>query len=141
MKRLHLALILPCVLFSISGFAEEQPLITPQTQGEVSFVSGGVGGDEREAMQAIRANYNLNLLFSVKGSGEYLSDVKVRITDSKDNTVLDTVSDGPKLFAKLKPGRYVVTVDSDGQVLHKTATVGDKRTTSLSFTWPAEQGN
>lgn len=141
MKRLHLALILPCVLFSIPGVAEEQSLIEPQTQGEVSFVSGGVGGDEREAMQAIRANYNLNLLFSVKGSGEYLSDVKVRITDIKDNTLLDTVSDGPKLFAKLKPGHYVITVDSDGQVLHKMATVDDKRTTTLSFAWPAEQGN
>ncbi len=141
MKRLQLALILPCVLFSFPGFAEEQSLINPQHQGDVSFVSGGVGADERDAMQAIRANYDLNLLFSVKGSGEYLSDVKVRIADSKDNTVLDTVSDGPKLFANVKPGRYLVTVDSDGQVIHKTATVGGKRATTLLFTWPPEKGN
>lgn len=141
MKRLHLALILPCILFSLSAVAEQE-LITPQTQGEVTFVNGGVGGDEQAAMQALRPDYNLHLLFSIKGTGEYVSDVRVRIADSSGNTLLETVSDGPMLFAKLKPGRYTVTVDRDGQVVRKTATVANTtKRTSLSFTWPQEQGN
>ena len=111
-------------------------MIKPQTQGEVSFVSGGVGGDERSAMQAIRADYNLSLLFSVQGSGEYLSDVKVSITDAKGNTLLETVSDGPMLLASLKPGHYNVSAELDGQVAHKKAMVGNKQRTSLSFIWP-----
>ena len=89
----------------------------------------------------MRADYNLSLLFSVKGTGEYVSDVKVRITDSSGNTFLETVSDGPMLFAKLKPGRYIVTVDRDGQVIHKTVTVGGKPRASLSFTWAQEKGD
>ena len=140
MKRLYLALILPFALFSFPAFAE-QSLIKPQTQGEVNFVSGGVGVDEMNAMQAMRADYNLSLLFSVQGTGEYLSDVKVSITDSSGNTLLETVSDGPKLFARLKPGRYTVTADLDGQVSHKMATVGDKKTTSLSFTFRQQREN
>ena len=136
MKRLHLALILPCILFSFQVVAES--MIKPQTQGEVTFVSGGVGGDERNAMQAIRADYNLSLLFSVQGSGEYLSDVKVSITDSKGNTFLETVSDGPMLLASLKPGRYTVTADLDGQVAHKKAAVVGNKRTSLSFIWPQQ---
>ncbi len=140
MKPLHLALILPCLLFSVPALAE-QAVIEPQTQGEVTFVSGGVGGDEQNAMQAMRADYNLNLLFSVQGTGEYVSDVKVSITDSGGNTLLESVSDGPMLFARLKPGRYRISVDRDGQVLHKSATVGSKKRTSLSFTWPQEQGD
>lgn len=135
MKRLHLVVILSCVLFSLLSVAEQSP-VEPKTQGEVIFISGGVGADERSAMQAIRANYNLSLLFSIRGTGEYASDVKVYITDSRGNTVLETVSDGPELFAKLKPGRYIVTADRAGQVIHKTATVESKRTTSLSFAWP-----
>ncbi|MEQ1485672.1 carboxypeptidase regulatory-like domain-containing protein [Methyloglobulus sp.] len=103
MKRLQLTLILSCILFSFQAIAES--LVKPQTQGDVTFVSGGVGGDERSAMQAIRTDYNLSLLFSVQGSGEYLSDVKVSITDSKGNTFLETVADGPMLLASLKPGR------------------------------------
>lgn len=135
MKKLHIALILPCVLFNTLAVAE-QFLIKPQTQGEVTFVSGGVGIDEQNALQAMRDDYNLNLLFSVKETGEYLSDVKVHITDSSGNTVLETVSDGPMLFAKLKPGRYKITVDLNGQVIHKTAIVGGKQRTSLSFALP-----
>lgn len=140
MKPLHLALVLPCVLFSFPAVAE-QSLIEPQTQGEVSFISGGVGSDEQKAMQAVRANYNLSLLFSQKGTGEYLTGVKVHITNPGGNTFLQTVSDGPMLFAKLKPGRYIVAVDQDGQVIQKTATVGQKQRTSLSFAWPQQKGN
>lgn len=136
MKQLQLALILPCFLFSFQVVAET--MIKPQTQGEVTFISGGVGGDERSAMQEIRTDYNLSLLFSVQGSGEYLSDVKVSVTDAKGNTVLETVSDGPMLLASLKPGHYTVTAELDGQVTHKKAMVGNKQRTSLSFIWPQQ---
>lgn len=134
MKLFQLTLFLSCILFSFLAIADS--LIKSQTQGDVTFVSGGVGGDERSAMQAIRADYNLSLLFAVQGSGEYLSDVKVSVTDAKGNTVLETVSDGPMLLASLKPGHYKVTAELDGQVTHKKATVGNKRRTSLSFIWP-----
>ena len=134
MKTLYLALILPCVLFSLTSLAEESA-IQPQTQGEVTFVTGGVGIDERNALDASRANYNLSLLFSVQGTGDYLSDVKIRITDLKGNVFLETVSDGPKLFAKLPPGRYIVIADLNGETYHKTVSVRGKQNTSLSFTW------
>jgi len=134
MKRLYLALILPCILLSLPAVAE-QFMIQPQTQGEVTFVSGGVGFDERNEMQAIRADYNLHLLFSITGTGEYLSDVQVLIRDAKGNVYLEAVSDGPMLFARLSPGRYLVTADHDGQLIQKWATVGKQRA-SLYFRWP-----
>lgn len=140
MKQVRGAFFFLWLFLSFLAFAED-PLIKPQTQGEVSFVSGGVGGDERAAMQAMRADYNLSLLFSVAGSGEYLSDVKVSIKDSSGNNLLDAVSDGPMLFAKLKPGRYTVSADNNGQVMRKTATVGNSRLTSLAFAWPREQSD
>ena len=134
MKPLYLALILPCLLLSLPSLAEESA-IQPQTQGDVTFVTGGVGIDERNELDATRANYNLSLLFSVQGSGNYLSDVSIRITDLKGNVFLETVSNGPKLFAKLPSGRYIVTVDLNGETYHKTVSVRGKRNTSLSFTW------
>ena len=134
MKTLYLALILPCLLLSLPSLAEESA-IQPQTQGDVTFVTGGVGIDERNELDATRANYNLSLQFSVQGSGNYLSDVNIRITDLKGNVFLETVSNGPKLFAKLPSGRYIVTVDLNGETYHKTVSVRGKRNTSLSFTW------
>lgn len=136
MKKLYLALALPYLLFSFSALAEQSEM-QPQSQGDVTFVSGGVGGDEQNALRAMQSDYNLNLLFSVQGTGEYLSDVQVTITDTKGNVFLETVADGPKLFANLKPGRYIVMANQDGRVVRKTATVGNHRT-SLSFTWPQD---
>ncbi len=134
MKTLYLALILPSLLFSLTLLAEESA-IQPQTQGEVTFVTGGVGIDERNALDASRSNYNLSLLFSVQGTGNYLSDVKIRITDLKGNVFLETVSDGPKLFAKLPPGRYIVIADLNGETYHKTVSIRGKQNTSLYFSW------
>ena len=141
MKPLYLALILPCVLLLSRPSLAEESAIQPQTQGEVTFVTGGVGIDERKELDATRANYNLSLLFSVQGSGNYLSGVNIRITDLKGKVFLETVSDGPKLFAKLPSGRYIVTVDLNGEAYHKTVSVGGKKNTSLSFTWSQKMGN
>lgn len=140
MKRLNVMLIIAGLLFSLTA-AAEQSVLKPQTQGDVTFVSGGIGTDEQNEMQAVRADYNLNLLFSVKGTGEYVSDVKIVITDSSGDIVLDTVADGPMLFALLKPGRYTISVYRDGQLLSKKITVGSKKRTSLTLSWPQETGD
>jgi hypothetical protein len=126
---------LPWLMLSFLVFAEETLLVT-QTQGDISFISGGVGGDERDAMQAISKNYNLNLLFSLDGSGEYLSDVQVRIKDTAGNSLLDTVADGPMFFAKLKPGRYDLNVEQSGHSIEKTIVIDGKQRARLSLSWP-----
>ena len=137
MKRRHLAHILPWILYSFSAIADSS-MIKQQSQGDVTFISGGIGGEERDVLQAVRADYNLALLFSMQGTGEYFSDVTVSISDAKHQTVLDTVSDGPMLFAKLKPGRYRVSADHEGQVINKNVTVDGKHRSALSFTWSGQ---
>ncbi len=135
MKTLQLAVILSGVLFSFLAFAE-QPPVQPQTQGDVTFMTGGVGIEERDTLNATRPDYNFSLLFYIQGTGKYLSDVAVRITDLAGNVFLETVSDGPELFAKLPSGRYIVTVAFYGTTYHKIVSVGRRRNVSLSFTWP-----
>jgi hypothetical protein len=140
MKTSHLALILFGILFSFLAFAEHKP-IQPQTQGDVTFVTGGVGFEEQAELQAMRSDYNLSLLFSIQRTGDYLSDVKISITDLRGNTFLETVSEGPELFAKLPSGRYIVNVEFNGIVFHKTILVRAGQNTSLSFIWPEEMEN
>jgi hypothetical protein len=131
---MKLKFILPCLALSALVLAKE-PLLKPQNQGDVSFVSGGVGGDERDEMHAIRSDYNLNLLFSTAGSGEYLSDIKVCIKDAGGNQLLETVADGPMFYARLKPGRYTVSADRGGMTIDKNVNVGSNRRAVLSFNW------
>lgn len=140
LKPLHFPLTLFILLFRFSATAE-QSLINPQTQGEVTFVSGGMGVDEQNTLRAMRTDYNLSVLFSVQGTGKYVSDVKVSIVNSDGNILLESVSDGPMFLADLKPGRYSVIADREGQVVTKKATVWAKQRSSLSFTWPQEMGD
>jgi len=137
MKRLLYALVFPGILFSLQAFAQED-WPEPQTQGDVTFVSGGIGESERYAMEAMKSDYNLNLLFAAKGTGDFLADVNVRIADAQGNTVVETVADGPFLFARLKPGNYTVLAEKDGRVMRQKARVGAGKRASLSFYWPTD---
>jgi hypothetical protein len=139
MKTPCLALFLSTLLLGLPAAAE--PVLQPQTQGEVRFVTGGVGAEENEALKAVSADYNLHLQFSAKDSGEFLSDVELRITDANGRVVLQTVSDGPKLFAKLQPGRYTIEAVYGGKTLRNAVTIAGQRGASLSLVWPESPEN
>ena len=119
------------------------PAATPaqETQGNVSFISGGVGEDEAAMMKQAAAGYPLELQFVQKASprDEFLASVKVRITDRSRNTVLDTVTNGPFLLAKLPNGSYRVEAEYDGVVKTQTVNVGSgKQRGRAMFVWANE---
>jgi hypothetical protein len=92
------------------------------TQGNVSWVSGGVGDPSVERMQAMSRDYNLKAIFALK-SGNYVADVPVVVTDAKGNKVIDTVSGGPWFLARLPPGTYRVSATFGGETLAQAANV------------------
>ncbi|MEY6433950.1 carboxypeptidase regulatory-like domain-containing protein [Thioalkalicoccus limnaeus] len=100
------------------------------------YVSGGIGVSEREELARIKSEYNLRLLFAVEGSGEYLSDIQVRIDDASGMTRLTATSKGPWFYARLPPGRYNLTVDAAGQVQARPVTVPAHGAAERSFYWP-----
>jgi hypothetical protein len=78
-----------------------------QTQGSVSYTSGGVGLDESHALIREEAHWPLSLRFTGPTS-DYLADVHVRITDSKNAEVLKADAMGPYMLVKLPAGQYTV---------------------------------
>ncbi|WP_045227160.1 carboxypeptidase regulatory-like domain-containing protein [Methyloterricola oryzae] len=140
MKRLKIALILYCVLL-IHPASADVALVTPQVQGGIEFVTGGVDVEEYKAMRAIQGNYNLHLLFAANGTGEYLADVMVKIMTSSGKTILDTVSEGAYLYAKLPPGHYSLIADSDGHVIKKTISVSNKHGVLVPLYFPQKKGD
>lgn len=134
MKQRYAAVI---VLGLVCGLTHaDTQALEERSQGDVSFISGGIGAEERAALKIVRSDYNLRLLFSVRGTGEYISDVAVSIKDGKGQTVLDTVSEGPILLTKLSPGHYRVSASSEGRVVWKNVTVDRKHRAHLSLSWP-----
>lgn len=110
--------------------------LAPHSENGVSYVSGGVGADERDALKAMAKDYNLRLLFADKKTGSYQAGVKVAIADTKGRKVVDAVSDGPWFYAKLPPGRYRVTADADGKTVTRRATIGAGHSAHLDFRLP-----
>ncbi|MEX3979573.1 carboxypeptidase regulatory-like domain-containing protein [Paraburkholderia sp. EG287A] len=105
-----------------------------QQQGDVSFVSGGVGLDESRALLGAEREWPLALRFTQR-SGEYVADVRVQITDSHGASVLDTTSRGPYMLVKVRPGRYNVHVSHAGVDKTSAVTVGSNGSARAAFIW------
>jgi hypothetical protein len=97
-------------------------------------LSGGVGKDEREQLDAAAKNYNLKLVFA-QSSGAFVADVQVTITDSTGSTVLDATSNGPLFFAKLPAGDYRVEATYAGIAKNSSATAPGSGQSVLDFRW------
>jgi hypothetical protein len=108
-----------------------------QTPGGVSYVSGGVGTDSIDRLTALSGNFNLKLVFAMK-SGDYVSNVKVAITDARGTTLLDTVSDGPWLLTKLPTGSYQIDASYAGATEKRSVAVSAGNLRTLDFRWATE---
>jgi hypothetical protein len=110
-----------------------------QTQGAVTYVSGGIGQEESQAFEAAAAQYPLALEFALKHTprAEFTANVHVIVTDAKGQHILDTRSDGPFLLAKLPAGRYTVTAERKGETLTKTVHIAPAKSAHALFLWAA----
>ncbi len=136
MKPVFLSAMLGAALLTSPGIssAQEPGDITPQrSPANIEYVMSSVGEDQQNAMAAIRKEYNLHLTFARHKSGEFLADVKVTVETAKKEKVLDVVSEGPYLFAKLPVGTYKVTAEFEGKSQTKTATIRKNRSSDLVY--------
>lgn len=120
-------------LFGLGSTALAQS-VEVKSYGGVHYISGGIGLDEREELEMMGRNYNLKLVFAVQ-QGNYLSDIKVVVTGSGGNIVLEAISDGPWFYVQLPPGTYNVSATTLGKMIRKTAHVGSGTHTQLNFVW------
>jgi hypothetical protein len=90
---------------------------------DVEYMTGGVGIGERQAMEEMAKGYNLKVVFA-KVQGNDLADIPVTIMKPTGEKVLETVANGPWLFAKLPPGQYTVKAIYNGQVRTRTLELG-----------------
>lgn len=108
-----------------------------QAVGNVPYVSGGVGLDSIDRLDMMANQFNLKLVFALK-SGEYLSEVKVTITDAAGRAIVDALSDGPWFLTKLPQGKYQVVANFAGRAERRTVAVGATRLSTVDFRWASE---
>lgn len=143
MKKLivTLPLALAMVAFTVASTAakmievSDMTIVTETVHG-VKFTTGGVGIGERAAMSKVEKDYNLRLVYAVN-SGAYLAHIKTVISKPGGAVLLDMMSNGPWMFAKLPQGRYKVTATNADISKTKEITIG-ATSRSVLFHWSAK---
>jgi hypothetical protein len=122
---------------SVSGAGIAAGSDASEIQATVPAVAGGVGLNARAMLSSeAQPDHNVKMVFALN-TGNYLADVAVKVKDATGRTVIDGVSDGPWLYAKLPPGGYTATATYNGQTVTKQFSVGPSGQRVAHFRWPA----
>ena len=140
--RFLTALLTLAVLAPVSA-VRAAAVLHEQSQGPVTFVSGGVGEDEAAAMRKAAADYPLTLEMATAAGGPrdaYIAHAKVDIQDAAGRYVLETTADGPLMLVNLPSGVYHVAVNWNGVERAKTVQVGGDRRQHVMLEFPNAPG-
>lgn len=105
-------------------------------QGSVPVVSGGVSVNARDNLRSQTPDHNVKMVFALN-TGNYVSDVHVKVTGAGGRAVIDDVSNGPWLYAKLPAGSYTATATYNGKAVTQRFSVGKSGVRTATFRWPA----
>ncbi len=130
------ALSLCCLALASQTHAKGE--VVARAPSGVMFMSGGIGTEAVDLMKSMEKDFNLKLVFADK-SGEFLSDVKVTITDSGGSVLLDAVTEGPLLMAKLPMGNYRIDASFEGRPERHNVAITANKLTSVGFQWARQQ--
>jgi len=108
-----------------------------QKAGEVTYIMGGIGQTEADAIKHAAKYYPLELEFLLKAKpkAEYLSNVQVRIKDAHDKMVLNVNADGPYLLANMPAGKYTISAERNGKVEHRQIEISATDHRRVVFEW------
>jgi hypothetical protein len=107
---------------------------SPQTQGDVVYITGGIGADEREELKQLEKEFNLKLLFA-QTDGALVSDVAVLVKTVSGKPVLTEQARGPLFLIKLPVGAYVIEATFEGKTQTRKVKAG-KKLIAVDFRWP-----
>ncbi len=118
--------------------AKEIPTIetgrTIRTASQVNFVTGGIGDDERQLIEAAYGDYNVHIT-SASVSGAFVEDTQVVIRNAAGAEELH-VEAGPLLYVQLPVGRYTVEATHGAEVQKRKLTVAkNTKAGRVHFGW------
>ena len=106
-----------------------------QANAAAPAVSGGVSLNARDNLRTQERDANVKLVFALN-TGNYVADVHVKVVDSRGKVVIDDVSNGPWVLAKLPAGSYTATATYNGKAMTQRFSAGSGLRTT-QFRWPA----
>ena len=110
-----------------------------QQSGDITFITGGIGDEERAALEAVKSEYNLHLM-SAHTSGSFEGDTLLTIYDNGNNEIL-SAHIGPIFYAKLPAGSYMLVATNGDQMRKQRVSVGANKSANAMFSWKVTEYN
>ena len=107
--------------------------VAPKQVGNVEFITGGIGDEERTAIEAVKSNYNLYVM-SAGTDGAFTGNMHLNILDKSGTSVLET-DIGPLFYAKLADGSYTVEGTHNNQTKSEKISITSGKPQSVHFGW------
>lgn len=138
MRRVSRALWLPALgaMLAAGSVTSARAAERMVVQGNVTYISGGVGVHEQEQLDGRAGEFNLKLVFTLV-EGNYLADIGVLVSDAKGRRIVEHQAGGPYFMAKLPAGQYSVTATYDGRALTRKVSLGARGLRTEYFRWPS----
>ena len=115
----------------------ESMLPQPVHEGDVTYITGGIGADETQALEASAGSYDLQISNAEK-NGDFTAGTDLVIWAKNGREVLQARNTGPLLYAQLPPGDYVIDATYKGVERVRDAKVGGKGATGIHLIWQQE---
>ena len=121
------------VIFSV-GHAQIPD--TQYSQG-ISYISGGVGEEESQAILAEAKQWPLLLELSQleNGRGVWIFGAKIKILNSQNQVIFDAQADGPYILINLTTGQYQIEASYQGVVQKRSVNVQASGSQKLAIFW------
>lgn len=134
----YLLLFLCLQLITFNVYADTNSIIPQLIRHQkfgISYLNGGVDDQQREEMKEARKDFNLQLIFSEKQSGKFVTDVDIDIQTMAGKEILQLSKVGPILMTQLPAGKYQIKASSGDQTQTKTVRVHKSEIRDLYFYW------
>jgi len=106
----------------------------PMQEGNVTYISGGIGLDERKALLSSAKNYNLEITNANK-AGQFAADTNLVITSKNGREMINIVGVGPLFYASLPIGEYIIQETNGDQHEVRNVKISARKPTDIHMIW------
>jgi hypothetical protein len=104
----------------------------------VKYASGGMTGEERDALKELAPRFPIHLFFYLEGSQKPIKGVKVTLRDLGGEILLEAESEGPMFLIDSSDGRYTIEANYKGETLTETKDLVGRRYLVLQYAFHAD---
>ena len=122
---------------ALSTLSFDVPGVESSSGAPISFLNGGVGKEEADALRAQAPGYPIEMVFvrKVDDREEFLADVHLVVTDGAGQVVFDRAAQGPIFLARFPDGNYTITADFRCATQTRRVAVGGGRHEKIALAW------